>query len=181
MKDTRVHMKDPQTQEKFQIPEHSIVSSVDFHKNSKSHLVVSVHCSYVFSNALQFNVFEEIPLIKGTYQNVEQILSSTLRDISYDRISELNIHFNDCHVIVSKENNQNIVSIIEDILSNLFQHLPHISKYGDMVPEVIYIPLQVADKQSLNSCFKQWGLHYQDETALIVYDLEDRSLEVLDK
>nr|MCW1954143.1 hypothetical protein [Flavobacteriia bacterium] len=91
MKDTRAHIQDPQTQEKFQISEHSIVSSVDLHKNSKNNWVVSIHCSYVFSNALQFNVFGEIPLIKGTYQNVEQILSSTLRDISYDRISELNI------------------------------------------------------------------------------------------
>ncbi|MCW1953390.1 MAG: hypothetical protein KIH80_004385 [Flavobacteriia bacterium] len=93
----------------------------------------------------------------------------------------MNIHFNDCHVIVSKEKDQNIISIIEDILSNLFQHLHHISKYGDMVPEVIYIPLQVAGKGSLNSCFKQWGLHYQDETALIVYNLKDRSLEIIDQ
>ncbi len=50
-----------------------------------------------------------------------------------------------------------------------------------MVPEVIYIPLQVAGKGSLNSCFKQWGLHYQDETALIVYNLKDRSLEIIDQ
>lgn len=175
------NIQNPQTQEKFQVPEHSIVSSVDFHEKSQNNWVVNLHCSYVFSNALQFNVFEEIPLINGTYQNVEQILKNTLSEISHDKISELNLYFNDCHLIISKEFNQNIVDNIEDILSNLFQHLPHISKYEDMIPEVIYIPLKIEGKMSTNSCFKKWGLYYPNETGLIVYHLEDRSFVALDK
>lgn len=179
MKDQMGHINNLESGRSL-IPQHSIVSTVDLIKTDSKQWVINIKCPFVFSNALKFNLFEEIPLVEGDYTNVEEILKLILGDIPYEDVSELNLHFNDCHVVLLKEQKNNVVYLIEDILSNLFQHLPHISKYEDMVPEVIYIPLQMDGEKLENSCFKKWGLHYPNESELIVYSLEDRSLEILD-
>lgn len=162
-----------------ELPSHCICTGGSILKNSSENWIVNLEIPYLLSNALQFNLYEEIPLIKGTFKNIEQTLRLILNEEGFDILSEINLFFIDCHLLVMKEKDQNIVDIIEDILSNLFQHLPHLCKHGDIIPDTVYIPMQNINSETSNSCFKKWGLYYPNESELIVYTLDEKSLHVV--
>lgn len=159
-------------------PIHSIFSKIECYDQKNLTADVYAYSPFVLSNALQFNLVEEVPFMKGTYQTVGDMFN-TLALKDSNEIVSFNIVFKDCLVSIDVEAGADIANGIEDILCNLFQHLPYISKLGDNIPEEVHIKLEKKGMQVVNACFTSWHLYFPEEIDAFSYHLEDKNIRPL--
>ena len=157
-------------------PVHSIVSRMESTHIGTNIININAFSSFLLSNGLQFNLVEEVPMVQGNYIGVDAMIKTIIAQEHKAQVSSFNLHFKDCLISIGIESGADLENGIEDILCNIYQHLPYISKFGDCTPEEIHINLEKSRLHKLNACFDTWRLYFPEEIEEFSYHLQNKNV-----
>ena len=101
-------------------------------------------------------------------------------------IAELSVHLKDCSVSVAKLYTNSIADHIAQIFEKVSEHFVHLTKGLSEMPNEIFVPvfeehgtpnqLQEIKAPSAQDFYNYWGLYFDNNNAMDVYELRTKSI-----
>ncbi len=159
-------------------------------------LVIELNCNYGLGEAFFF--LKNVMVRKTLGKRTDRIASAVSRafkkfqDLNKEviDIEELSIYLNETSIIVKRIYQNSLEDQLKDILQALTEHHMHFTKQFTEIPSEIYIPVFeednlegdeniidiVANNNPNANYLKHWGVYFDSEDDVVIYDLENTSL-----